>query len=352
METVAIAGSNGFVGSRLIDRLMRKTGRYRVIGLDVVPPRVPKPHLLFYRRDIRSPDIVEIFRREHVDTVVHLAFSVTPSYDLDAMFRNDIGGTENLFEAVKLSGVRHLVVISSTMVYGAVERPPTPLPESAPLIDSPDFPYAHHKYLIEQAANRLASEAPELKISIVRPAILLSTRTLHPFPLFFIILPVIPVPGGLNPPLQFVSEEDLMRFIELIIEDHRPGIFNCAGKKTLHLMDIARLTEKPAVQIPLLPSRLSAELLWKLEILRIGFPPGALDFLCYPWIADTSKAERELGFVAEADIEQEFKKLHLYRKETVSRYLSAFDHQRRRRRFIGRVLSRILAPAGRLIIER
>ena len=54
------------------------------------------------------------------------------------------------------------------------------------------------------------------------------------------------------------------------------------------------MAKRPCVALPAAVIYPLASLGWRLRLLR--FPPGLLDYIRYPWVADTARLTDELGF--------------------------------------------------------
>jgi UDP-glucose 4-epimerase len=99
------------------------------------------------RADVADPEIARSFAG--VDVVFHLAAQVSVELSVrdpvgDA--RANVLGTVNVLECARRAGVRRVVLSSSSAVYGAADRVPTP--ETSPC--QPDSPYAASKVACEQ----------------------------------------------------------------------------------------------------------------------------------------------------------------------------------------------------------
>ncbi len=129
MKTL-VTGGGGFIGSRLVRRLLERGHRVRV--LDVQPGRlkhVDDPNLEFVglgadplRGGMLDRNLVRRAVRG-VDVVYHFAInwdgrSWRGTLPIPELFNANIGGTWNLLEAAKSSGVKHILFSSSIAVYG------------------------------------------------------------------------------------------------------------------------------------------------------------------------------------------------------------------------------------------
>jgi len=149
-----VTGGGGFIGSHLVDALIDRGRRVRVIDNFAVGRRSNlAAHGGNQDLEVIEADVADAVRmRELVrgaDRVFHLAAmaDIVPSIENpEAYFRANVDGTYAVLEAARAAGVRRLVYTASSSCYGLATMFPTP--ESAP-IDT-QYPYALTKYLGEQ----------------------------------------------------------------------------------------------------------------------------------------------------------------------------------------------------------
>jgi UDP-glucose 4-epimerase len=154
-----VTGGAGFIGSHLVDRLLRDhaTGSVRVLddlstgSLDnLVAARAAGERLQVVRGTVRDLSTVERVVAG-AEVVFHQAAlrSVPRSVD-DPLGTNadNVTGTLHVLEAARRAGVRRVVYASSSSVYG--DRPE--LPKREDQIPSPISPYAVSKSAGEQYA--------------------------------------------------------------------------------------------------------------------------------------------------------------------------------------------------------
>ena len=127
-----ITGVSGYLGRRLVGALADGRTAGRIIGIDIVPPICNNANLFFHCMDIRFPGVRKLILENQVDTVMHLAFVVKPIHDLKRMYDIAFSGTKNILEQSRAAGVKHVVVISSTLAYGAHPDNPEELREESP----------------------------------------------------------------------------------------------------------------------------------------------------------------------------------------------------------------------------
>jgi len=59
---------------------------HRILGTDIVEPRVESAKLEFRNYDIRDPLLSDSWKDQGIDTMVHLAFVVDPIHDVKKMY--------------------------------------------------------------------------------------------------------------------------------------------------------------------------------------------------------------------------------------------------------------------------
>ena len=295
LHTVAVTGVSGYVGQHLL-RHLEKDARHAVLGLDMNTPLYAPPRMKFYQLDIRQGYLREILARERPQAVVHLAFVLQPHPDARLMHDINVEGTRNVFDAAAAAGVKKVIVMSSTAVYGAHPDNPAAIPEDTPLRGHPRFPYVRDQIAVEQLAAGFAAAHPAIEVVLLRPCIIYGRRTQSFLLDFFRRMPVLPMPGGADPPLQFIHVDDLVRAIQLALVKGA-GAYNVTGRGTIRYAEVAHILRKRTVYVPRALAYSAFDLLG-ITGLVAGDPAYTLDFVSYPWVADGAKAERELGFRA------------------------------------------------------
>ncbi|MBI2862099.1 MAG: NAD-dependent epimerase/dehydratase family protein [Chloroflexi bacterium] len=147
---VLVTGGAGFIGSHVVDRLVAE-GHQVVVVDDLSTGREANvaPAARFYRLDIGSPELAEVFAAELPDIVNHHAAQVSvqasvrdPSFDA----RVNVLGALNVWECCRRYGVRKVVYASTG---GAIYGEPkfNPCDETHPI--QPLSPYGITKYTAE-----------------------------------------------------------------------------------------------------------------------------------------------------------------------------------------------------------
>jgi nucleoside-diphosphate-sugar epimerase len=127
----AISGGAGFLGLHLARRLL--ADGHAVRTLDVVPldDVELERSVEELRGEVRDPERVRELVAD-ADVVVHAAAALPIQASRDSIRSVNVGGTENVLRAARDAGVRRVVFISSTAVYGVPEK--HPIEEDDPLV--------------------------------------------------------------------------------------------------------------------------------------------------------------------------------------------------------------------------
>ena len=122
--------------------------------MPVVDPKIER-----HRLDVQADDATALLRG--ADALVHLAFA-----DGDGDGRSGprrVGRRRRhrlLLDAAAAAGVRHVVALSSALVYGAWPNNPLPLTEDAPLRPNAELPYAVDRARAELLLASWAADEP------------------------------------------------------------------------------------------------------------------------------------------------------------------------------------------------
>ncbi len=147
---VLVTGGAGFIGSHMC-KLLRENRVEHVVfdNLERGHERATGRSPIFFG-DLRDRvSIDRLFSEFEIDTVLHFAgyIEVGESVQKPSQFyRNNVGGTLNLFEAMQRAKVDKIVFSSTAAVYG--EPNSTPITEDHPT--APTSPYGRTKQMIEQ----------------------------------------------------------------------------------------------------------------------------------------------------------------------------------------------------------
>jgi UDP-glucose 4-epimerase len=308
---LAITGSSGYLAQQLITRIGSDPDCEFILGLDIRPreAKVACP-ALFLRYDITAPwgELRDYFRSRDINTALHLAWQFAPIHDVKRHREVDVQGSENLFRAATAAGLKRVVYAGSTTAYLNPSNPATTpfLSEDKAVSGTPRYLYSKHKAEVDRMAQDFMAEHPGIQVVILRGAIVLGPYTQNfvtkmmgwpwrHFPWMFQV-------RGADPPMQFVSEEDMAEILYRAVKSDLRGIFNVAGDGVMRYSEVVRAAGKRPLELPALLLYSSSALLWALGL--SAFPPGFLDMIRYPWVADNTRLKSVFGYTPRLSSQQ------------------------------------------------
>ena len=295
-KVIAITGAAGYIGSRLLRELEEGGEQRKLLAFDTKPLAFPIHNVAAYRQDV-TEQIDDILYAHRVTTLIHLAFDARRGHnrrEVAAIRQSNLNTLKSVLDSCVRAEVRHFVFLSSHTVYGAHRDNPIPLTDDAPLRPLADFPYGYDKFVSEELIGEFTAEHPDLKVTILRPCIVLGPNAQNSISrgLFRRILMGV---LDYNPPLQFLYEDDLARVLAIIIGREMPGVFNVAGDGVVFYRELAAIIESRLLSLPALLAYPVVQLAWNLGIQRDSTASG-LDLVRYPMVLDTSKLRRATGY--------------------------------------------------------
>lgn len=292
MTRILITGAAGMIGRALL----RGLDGHEVIATDLNVPANAPDAIKFRRMDVTGPDTARIIAEEKPDVIVHLASIVSPPKGMsrETAYAVDVTGTRNVLEAAIAAGVRRLVVTSSGAAYGYHADNPVPLRETDALRGNDEFPYAHHKRLVEEMLARARRDAPQLEQVVLRVGTVLGAGTENQITALFHKPRLLAVRGS-ESPFVFIWTEDLARILLRASTDGPAGIFNVAGDGAMGVSDLAAALGKPVLRLPAAALRLALSVLRPLGLSRYG--PEQVRFLQYRPVLDNAALKSEFGYL-------------------------------------------------------
>ena len=151
MAKILVTGGAGFIGSHLVDRLMRENHKVIVVdNLSTGKKENLNPKVEFYDLDICEFEKIKPIFKE-TDFVFHLAaIPRVPLSVKDPVTTSKVNilGTINVFKAAIDGGVKRVIFASSSSVYGNQQI----LPLKEDMIPNPISPYGLQKLVGEKFA--------------------------------------------------------------------------------------------------------------------------------------------------------------------------------------------------------
>ena len=193
----------------------------------------------------------------------------------------DLARTRALLAAAAAAGPRHLVVLSTAMVYGAWANNPVPLTEEAPLRPDPTLLHATARAEAERAVHEWRSEHPGTTVAVLRPTVsvaLESVEWLAASPWSAAGLRV----QGTDRPSQFLHLDDLASAVDHARRAGLAGPFNVAPDGWLpadQLRDLAG----PVGRLHL-PAGFAGRLSGLATRVAPAGPPEGAAYVRQPWV--------------------------------------------------------------------
>ena len=175
MNAVLVTGADGFIGSHLVEHLVRQGRKVRAFvqynsfnswgWLDNCAPEV-KDKFEVFSGDIRDPHGVRA-AMQGCDAVLHLAALIAIPYSYhspDTYVDTNVKGTLNILQAARELRVRRVIHTSTSEVYGTARF--VPITEEHPLLGQ--SPYSASKIAADQMAYSFFASF-DLPVVIARP---------------------------------------------------------------------------------------------------------------------------------------------------------------------------------------
>jgi len=284
-DAVVLTGAAGSLGRRVLARLAEDDRVRRVIALDLVEPPSLPPGCTFVAADLATSDIKPVL--EGATVVVHLAFAAGPELEDDGSARANIEGTRRLLDAAGAVGVQHVVLVSSSTVYGAWPGNPVPLTEEAPVRPNPGAGYAVQKAEIERLGAEWAAGHPGTTVAVLRPAVAVAEGERSWLARSLGLTASIRA-GSDDPPIQLLHLDDMAAAVDLARRERLDGPLNVAPDGWLSGEDArARAGAPPRLRVPESIVTGVAGLLWRWKVGRM--PPGLVPYTMHPWVVGNDR---------------------------------------------------------------
>jgi nucleoside-diphosphate-sugar epimerase len=179
MAKYFITGGAGFLGINAIRFLLEK--EQTVVSYDIEKdfnyPEREDPRVSAVHGDIRDPEALAAAMKG-CDIVIHTAAAL-PLYSPEDIRSTDVDGTRNVLRAAEQNGIKRVVQISSTAVYG--------VPDHHPLFENDTLigvgPYGEAKIAAEKVCEEFRAKG--LIVPVIRPKSFIGPERLGVFALFY-----------------------------------------------------------------------------------------------------------------------------------------------------------------------
>jgi nucleoside-diphosphate-sugar epimerase len=281
MHRVVVTGAAGGVGQRVLQLLAADPSVDEVVALDIVAWRGDLAKVTYHRASVATADLVPLV--QGATTVVHLAFAVDTEWRRRHTEATNVDGTRRLLAAMDAAGVRHIVAMSSALVYGAWPNNPVPLTEDAPLRPNPGVPLAYEKAELERTAAEWRDAHPGATVTLLRPTVTVSSTDRNGWLARALTRSTsLPITDD-EPPAQFLDISDLAAAVDLARRARLDGPRNVAPHGWISGDTVRALAGGPPRLR--LPERLAIRLAgmrWRWGLAET--PPALLPFTVHPWV--------------------------------------------------------------------
>lgn len=295
---VMITGGAGFLGINLVRYLLERG--HEVISLDIAPFDYPeRDRIGIVIGDIRKADDVAL-ALQGCDSVVHCAAAL-PLYKPEDIFSTDIDGTRTVLEQAQKAGIKRVVHVSSTAVYG--------VPDHHPLFEDDRRigvgPYGEAKVKAEDVCFEFRDKG--MCVPVLRPKSFIGPERLGVFAMLYDWASEgrgFPILGNGRNLYQYLDVEDLCEAIYMCLTKDEAIVndtYNIGAKEfgTFRgdfqaVLDRAGFGKK----IKPFPAGPAIMLLRLLEALKLSpLYKWVYETACQESFVSIEKAEKKLGFV-------------------------------------------------------
>jgi nucleoside-diphosphate-sugar epimerase len=245
----------------------------------------------------QSTDVIDA----PLDVFVHLS----PG-DHDALVerrRSAVIGTPELLQAATVQGAKHIVLLSSAMVYGAWPNNPSPLTEDTAL--RPDFGFAFARQLatVEQLVDDWRESGHDRSATVLRPVPAMAADGASS-----LVRALAAGMGGRlgedDVPAQFLHLDDLAHAVVLSTRKKLNGVYNVAPDGFVHSARVRSLWGMaPRLRLPDRMSEIVSDLRWRFQ--RGPIPPGLRPYVRSTWLVSNGRLRAE-GWTPTVTNEQAF----------------------------------------------
>jgi nucleoside-diphosphate-sugar epimerase len=236
--------------------------------------------------------------------------------------------------------LRHVVLVSSAMVYGAWPNNPVPLTEDAALRPDLEFAYARQLGAVEQLVDAWRSAAPGRTATVLRPAVSMAADGTSGLG-SALAAGMGQRMGEDDPPAQFLHLDDLAAAVVLGAERQLDGVYNVAPDGWVAGERVRALAGAvPKVKLPDRVNEVVSNLRWRFQ--RGPIPPGLRSYTRWPWLVANDRLKAE-GWRPTVTNEQ------AYVEGTEAKWWTMVSPKRRQELSLGGLVVLILVVLGTTI---
>ena len=303
VKKVLITGIASGQAQLVARKLLQRQHGYHIVGVDRTVWEDRPRGVSIALADLRKRKFEDVIRRERPETIVHLAsvrhFKSHPALRHEV----NVDGTRRLLDFALAHGGKHVVIWSSSYVYGALPENPYYVDESFPLNSSRTYPEMRDLAEMDMLATAYLWRSPDIAITVLRPVNVLGAHVRSAIGRY-LRNQYVPTVMGFNPMMQFIHEDDLAEAIVLAIESRARGVFNLVGPGAVPLHAAIRETGGTPLPLPEFAARPVIQRLFRWGL--YPFPPRAIDFAKYQCTLDGARFRDATGFTPRFSLGETF----------------------------------------------
>jgi nucleoside-diphosphate-sugar epimerase len=298
---IVITGATGNVGTSVIRALIGDDSVTEIVGLARRVPGWQPAKVHWVAADVCGDALEPAF--EGADVVIHLAWAIQPSRNLDATRDVNVAGSERVFAAAAAAGAGAVVYASSIGAYSAGPQDQR-VAEDWPTEGIPTSFYSRHKAATERLLDRFEADHPDVRVVRLRPGLIFKGEAASEIRRYFggpfvpgkLLepgrLPVFPWIAGMR--TQAMHSDDVAEAYRLAATGDAHGAFNLAAEPVLDQTNLGDILGARILPLPGGLVRAGAAATWRLRVQPS--PEGWVDMGRGVPLMSTERARRELGW--------------------------------------------------------
>lgn len=279
---VLITGNSGLIGKHLISLFIEKN--INVIGYDRSPSNSNAYGYIFEQGELEDfPRLAAVLKKHKVDSIIHsggISHPIVGSHSPNKVIQTNIVGTNNVYEAARLFGIKKIIYLSSGAVYGknksiSLQEEEKPTPTSI---------YGVTKITGEYLAQTFTKQFG-LEITILRLPFVYGPGRSMPDPINYLVQKAKNgeeiAMEGIEQQLEFIYVKDAVRAIWLALNSENIGgeIFNIGSGQLTSIREIITIVQEifPHVTIEQIDAQMEYDEMGPLDCSKakrlLGFEP-------------------------------------------------------------------------------
>jgi UDP-glucose 4-epimerase len=304
---IIVIGATGNLGTSTLRAFSRDPAMPDVIAVARRKPQLEIPRTTFVQADITQDDLVPIMRG--ADVVIHLAWLLQPSRDVERLHEVNVDGSRRVFEAVAVARVPALIYASSVGAYSEGPKHRF-VGEQWPTDGIATSLYSRQKVAVERYLDRFEVAHPDIRVARMRPALVFKRSAASEIKRLF-IGPFVPralfgrrslrfVPDVARLRFQCAHSHDVGRaFAVAALSPSARGAFNLATEPVLDSELLSSVLRAPCVRMEESTLRGIVSAAFRMRLTPTD--PGWIDLALGSPLMDCERARVELGWEPRRD---------------------------------------------------